>query len=106
MKWEDNKLRTYIDKAQLDAWSVTTRECADKTVKEELHRITAAKAARTEKLKGIVRLGSTSLSQSQSQSDVEDDMASFNGNGNGNGVHAKRPFERLPEGERNSLFSV
>ena len=100
MRWEDNKLRTYIDKAQLDAWWVTTRDCADTIVKDELNQITAAKAARNEKMKGVVRLGSTSLSQS----DVEEDMGSFNGNGTG--VHAKRPFERLPEGERIRLFAV
>ncbi|KAK4100013.1 hypothetical protein N658DRAFT_525021 [Parathielavia hyrcaniae] len=32
MRWEDKQLRTAIDKAQLDAWYRTTRECAEKTV--------------------------------------------------------------------------
>jgi nuclear pore complex protein Nup133 len=32
MKWEDNKLRRYIEKARLDLWFDSTLECAKKTV--------------------------------------------------------------------------
>ncbi|KAL2263795.1 hypothetical protein VTK26DRAFT_5087 [Humicola hyalothermophila] len=45
MKWEDAKLRGYVDKAQLDAWYRTTRECAEKTVAAAYDRLTAAQAA-------------------------------------------------------------
>ncbi|KAL2128685.1 hypothetical protein VTI74DRAFT_8834 [Chaetomium olivicolor] len=41
MRWEDKLLKSYIDKAQLDAWYRTTRECAEKTVAEAYDRLTA-----------------------------------------------------------------
>jgi nuclear pore complex protein Nup133 len=45
MRWEDKQLRTAIDKAQLEAWYRTTRECAEKTVAVTYDRLTAAKRA-------------------------------------------------------------
>ena len=45
MRWDDKQLRTALDKAQLDAWYRTTRECAEKTVAVTYDRITAAKRA-------------------------------------------------------------
>ncbi|KAK3295030.1 Non-repetitive/WGA-negative nucleoporin C-terminal-domain-containing protein [Chaetomium fimeti] len=45
MRWEDKQLRTAVDRAQLDAWYRTTRECAEKTVAVTYDRITAAKRA-------------------------------------------------------------
>ncbi|KAK4152117.1 Non-repetitive/WGA-negative nucleoporin C-terminal-domain-containing protein [Chaetomidium leptoderma] len=47
MRWEDKQLRTWIDKAQLEAWYRTTRECAEKTVAVTYDRLTAAKKAAT-----------------------------------------------------------
>ncbi|KAL2016374.1 hypothetical protein VTK56DRAFT_3796 [Thermocarpiscus australiensis] len=44
MRWEDNRLRSFIDRAQLEAWYRTTRECAEKTVAVSYNRMTAAKA--------------------------------------------------------------
>lgn len=48
MRWEDKQLRTAIDKAQLDAWYRTTRECAEKTVAVTYARLTAAQQAEDE----------------------------------------------------------
>jgi nuclear pore complex protein Nup133 len=45
MRWEDTRLRTFIEKAQLEAWYRTTRECAEKTVAVTYDRLTAAKKA-------------------------------------------------------------
>jgi nuclear pore complex protein Nup133 len=42
MKWEDNRLRTFVDKAQLEAWYRTTKECAEKTVAVGYDQLTAA----------------------------------------------------------------
>lgn len=47
MRWEDKQLRTAIEKAQLDAWYRTTKECAEKTVAVTYDRLTAAKRAAT-----------------------------------------------------------
>jgi nuclear pore complex protein Nup133 len=45
MRWEDGRLRTFVDKAQLDAWYRTARECAEKTVVVSYDRMTAANSA-------------------------------------------------------------
>lgn len=45
MRWEDKQLRASVEKAQLDAWYRTTRECAEKTVAVTYDRLTAAKRA-------------------------------------------------------------
>lgn len=40
MRAEDAKLRTYVEKAQLDAWYRTTKEVAEKTVANVYRRAT------------------------------------------------------------------
>jgi len=42
MKAEDSKLKTFIDKAQLEAWYRTTRDCAESTVANAYNQITKA----------------------------------------------------------------
>jgi nuclear pore complex protein Nup133 len=42
MKADDAKLRTYIEKHQLEAWYISTKECADRTVADAYRRLTAA----------------------------------------------------------------
>ncbi|KAK0701487.1 Non-repetitive/WGA-negative nucleoporin C-terminal-domain-containing protein [Apiosordaria backusii] len=42
MKWEDDELRTYIEKARADAWYLTTKEYAKKTVTVAFSELTAA----------------------------------------------------------------
>ncbi|KAK4176737.1 putative nucleoporin [Triangularia setosa] len=42
MKWEDEELRIYIEKARADAWYLTTKEYAEKTVTAALSELTAA----------------------------------------------------------------
>jgi nuclear pore complex protein Nup133 len=57
MKAEDAKLRTYIEKAQLDAWYRTARDCAEQTVANAYHRLTeASKAVETLNGNGSARL--------------------------------------------------
>jgi nuclear pore complex protein Nup133 len=43
MRWEDARLKTFIDKHQLEAWYRTTKECAEKTVAAAYDRLTAEK---------------------------------------------------------------
>jgi len=45
MRAEDAKLRTFVEKAQLDAWYRTTKEVAEKTVANEYRRATLDKMA-------------------------------------------------------------
>ncbi|GAB1316269.1 Non-repetitive/WGA-negative nucleoporin C-terminal-domain-containing protein [Madurella fahalii] len=54
MRWEDGRLRTFVDKHQLEAWYRTTRECAEKTVAVAYDRLTAAKAQRQQQLQQAV----------------------------------------------------
>ncbi|KAK0667246.1 putative nucleoporin [Cercophora samala] len=42
MKWEDDELRTYIEKSRADAWYLTTKEYAEKTVTAAFSELTAA----------------------------------------------------------------
>lgn len=44
MRWEDSKLRTYIEKHQLDAWHRTVLEEAEKTVTRAYDKIAEAEA--------------------------------------------------------------
>jgi nuclear pore complex protein Nup133 len=44
MKWEDSKLRTYIEKHQLDSWHRTVLEEAERTVAREYDSHTQAQA--------------------------------------------------------------
>lgn len=41
MKWEDNRLRGFVEKNQLDAWHLTIIAEADRTVAEEFSKQTA-----------------------------------------------------------------
>ncbi|KAK3937905.1 Non-repetitive/WGA-negative nucleoporin C-terminal-domain-containing protein [Diplogelasinospora grovesii] len=43
MKWEDAKLRSFIEKSQVEAWYRTTLEAAERTVAHAYNRLTAAK---------------------------------------------------------------
>ena len=43
MKSEDSKLRTFIEKAQLELWYRATRDCAEKTVADAYNRLTEAR---------------------------------------------------------------
>lgn len=92
MKAEDTKLRSYIEKCQLEAWAQSTRNCAKETVAESIHAMTAGKLPATSGVKDVLR-----------PSAVEE----ANGIANGNGVVSKKtkPFERLPQTERSKLFS-
>jgi nuclear pore complex protein Nup133 len=45
MKWEDSKLRSFIEKHQLDLWHRTVLEEAEKTVAREYDLRTQAQAA-------------------------------------------------------------
>lgn len=45
MKWEDNRLRVYIEKHQLDSWHRTVLEEAERTVAREYDMHTKAQAA-------------------------------------------------------------
>ncbi|KAK4676697.1 hypothetical protein QC764_402490 [Podospora pseudoanserina] len=42
MKWEDDELRGYVEKARADAWFLTTSEYAEKTVTAAFSELTAA----------------------------------------------------------------
>jgi nuclear pore complex protein Nup133 len=45
MKWQDSRLRTYIEKHQLDSWHRTVLEEAERTVTREYDLRTQAQAA-------------------------------------------------------------
>ncbi|KAK3381272.1 Non-repetitive/WGA-negative nucleoporin C-terminal-domain-containing protein [Podospora didyma] len=47
MKWEDAKLKEYIEKARLDEWYLTTRRVVEYTVANEYDRITTATTLQT-----------------------------------------------------------
>ncbi|KAK3331922.1 Non-repetitive/WGA-negative nucleoporin C-terminal-domain-containing protein [Cercophora scortea] len=81
MKWEDSKLRIFIEKNQLEKWYQTTRECAENTVESAYHRLTKEKAS------------------SQMPEEAEESRGLF---GNGN---VKASFERTEAGRVN-LFGV
>lgn len=50
MRWEDGRLRTFVEKAQLDAWYRTTRDCAEKTVAVAYDRLTAERKAQQQQV--------------------------------------------------------
>ncbi|KAM7199388.1 Non-repetitive/WGA-negative nucleoporin C-terminal domain containing protein [Naviculisporaceae sp. PSN 640] len=93
MKAEDTKLRSYIEKSQLEAWAQSTRDCAKETVAKYIHALTAEKLPAGSPVKVV-----------SGPSSVEE----ANGSENGNGVPSKKtkPFERLPQTERSRLFST
>ncbi|EAQ84632.1 hypothetical protein CHGG_08646 [Chaetomium globosum CBS 148.51] len=80
MRWDDKQLRTAIDKAQLDAWYRTTRECAEKTVAVTYDRLTAAKkaaAAQEQAARAQARAQAQARTQAQAQAQAR---AQPNGN--------------------------
>jgi nuclear pore complex protein Nup133 len=54
MKWEDSKLRPYIEKHQLDSWHRTVLEEAERTVAREYDLQTQAQAAASSTSNGHV----------------------------------------------------
>lgn len=71
MRWDDKQLRAALDKAQLDAWYRTTRECAEKTVAVTYDRITAAKRAAAAEEERAARVRARALAQAQVDGQVD-----------------------------------